>query len=113
MHIAVTNGNLEGVKFLVQQNITIEVKNIYGETPLHYASRLGNLEIVKVLTNNQVSNNSDFKTESLDNMNETPLVEAFKNGHLEVVKYFAPLESISEKSRDNGGVALLSHNTLM
>ena len=68
---------------------------------------------MKVLTNNQVSNNSEFKTESLDNMNETPLVEAFKNGHLEVVKYFAPLESISEKSRDNGDVALLSHNTLM
>ena len=82
---------------MVQQNITIETKNIHGETPLHYACRLGNLEIVKVLT--QV-NNSEFNAESLDNMNESPLIKAVKNGHLEVVKHFAPLDTINEKSRD-------------
>ena len=40
LHKAVTNGNLEAVKFLVHQNITIETKNIHGATPLHYASRI-------------------------------------------------------------------------
>jgi ankyrin repeat protein len=35
-----------------QKGITANPKNKHGETPLHYASRKGNQEIIKILTEN-------------------------------------------------------------
>jgi len=62
-------------------NIDIDQKSHNGgESALQDASRMGNLEAVKILLDNNASLNQT------DNDGRTPLHEALKRGHIEVAK---------------------------
>ena len=48
-------GDLRSVKYLVEEaKINPEIRNKFGETPLHGASRYGHLEIVKYFIRHDV-----------------------------------------------------------
>jgi ankyrin repeat protein len=58
------------VKYLVvEHGADINKENIYGETPLFYACRSGNKDIVKYL----VENGADINKEN--DINETPIIQ--------------------------------------
>ena len=84
LHQAVSEGNLEAVKFLMEcDDIDKEPKNIHGETPFHYAAEKGNIDIVKFLSSQAIN------IELRDYRNKTPLMKALEKGHLEIVKHLA------------------------
>jgi ankyrin repeat protein len=64
------------VKYLKSVGADIHAKNNYGETPLHFASRNGHLEVVKYLK----SVGADINAKN--NNSWTPLHSASYNGHL-------------------------------
>ncbi|KAK3601594.1 hypothetical protein CHS0354_027841 [Potamilus streckersoni] len=49
LHLAVTQGNIDLVDFLISSGFSIQSTNLYGETPLHIACRQGHAEIVQYL----------------------------------------------------------------
>ena len=52
LHRACATGDLDLVKSLIESGYDIEISNSSGWTPLIYASRFGNLEIVNYLIYN-------------------------------------------------------------
>ncbi|KAF0684673.1 Aste57867_23357 [Aphanomyces stellatus] len=54
--------------------------NQYGETPLHFASLNGHLEVIEFLLSTGAS------IDQVDNYGETPLQWASRKGHLEIVR---------------------------
>lgn len=54
LHHAVSNSHLELVQELIKQGINVNIKDVYGRTPLHYAS---NIKIVLILIENGASVN--------------------------------------------------------
>jgi len=82
LHIAVWHSNTELVKFILSlDKVNINSKDKVGRTPLHYAARNGNLEIVELLIK------YGAKVSSSSITNEEPLHEAVYKGHLEVAKF--------------------------
>lgn len=66
-------------------NILNKIKNIYGQTALHVASKHGHIDIVKHLTENF---NSVININITDRIRKkTPLHVASEKGHVEIVKY--------------------------
>lgn len=71
-------------KFLQIDGIKIDELDKYGETPLHFAAKFGNLEAAKLLA----SQNSTVNIIDLPNfMGVTPLYRAAENNYIEVVKF--------------------------
>jgi len=78
---ATTNGDIEGVKFFLKNNLNlINSKNIGGATALHIACREQNLEIVEILIKNKAKINLQ------DNEGWTPLMRASLAGDEKIVK---------------------------
>jgi hypothetical protein len=102
---ATTAGNLEFVRLLVEERkADVNEKYNANMTPLHFASQLGNLEIVKYL----VVKGGDVDAQ--DTFGQTPLHLAVKRNNLDIVELLlekgAPLNIAS---RD--GVKFLIHFT--
>ncbi len=67
LHVAVWHGNLEVIKFLIDElKIDINARNKYGETPLHYAAKTNNEQLITYLLNRGA--NPNIK----DNEHRTP-----------------------------------------
>ena len=49
LHLAAMKNNVENVKFLVEKTENVQIQDRQGQTPLDYASKRGNLKIVKIL----------------------------------------------------------------
>ena len=49
LHLAVKNNNEEFVKYFLNKNYNPNEKNIFGDTPLHYAMEMKNKNIIKLL----------------------------------------------------------------
>ena len=81
IHIFSKNGDLYGFNELIAAGgVDINESGEYGDTPLHYASDIGHLEVVNVL----VAAGAEVNKTNVDG--NTPLHDASRNGHLEVVK---------------------------
>ncbi|WP_264954025.1 ankyrin repeat domain-containing protein [Wolbachia endosymbiont (group A) of Endotricha flammealis] len=80
---AVENGDLNGVKDLVEQkaNINAEDRGPYGRNPIHAAAENNHTDIIDFFLINGVSVNDT------DKYGWTPLHWAASKGHLEVVKF--------------------------
>nr|XP_042907959.1 uncharacterized protein LOC107440000 [Parasteatoda tepidariorum] len=74
------SSGLEVFKILVNLGINIEMKNIYGHTPLHIACMFNNLPIVQYLTDNSANLNIP------DKIGFSPLHYAVDSNNLELVK---------------------------
>jgi len=60
----------------------IDIRDNYGNTLLHLASKRGRLEVVKYLVS------EGAKIDINNNFRETPYYFASKNEHLQIVEYF-------------------------
>jgi len=93
LHFAVQKNHVAIVKLLLQYQPNKALKAKFGEwgfTPLHYAARLGSLELVELVY--------DPKAMAADNyIKKTPLDLAEKGGHNDVVKLMKKLEKKSKK----------------
>ncbi|EAY16834.1 hypothetical protein TVAG_447930 [Trichomonas vaginalis G3] len=134
LHVACVNGNLNLVKLLIDCKCNKEVKDIYKQTPLFFASSRGHLEVVKYLVSvgadKEAKNNDEWTPliiasenghlevvkylisvgadkEAKDNDEWTPLIWASKNGHHEVVKYLISVGADKEAKNDNGFTPLI------
>jgi ankyrin repeat protein len=116
LHVAVENGHLDLVKFLVRAGAVINARNIIGETPLHLVTGVNQFGIAKYLIENRAEINAkdkfgwtplnyivlDGKLDTVellvkmgadinakDEFGWTPLYGAARNGHIDVVKFLA------------------------
>lgn len=80
LHDAVRAKDIEQVKLLLSQNISVNTKDIYGYTPLHLASRLDAVDIAKELISKGAQVNS------FDNYKDTPLIDAVRNNFTQMSK---------------------------
>ena len=79
---AVTDIDIAGVKFFARSGHPyVNVKNIGGATALHLAARVGNLEIIKILIQNEA------RIDVRDNEDWTPIMRAASEGNDQVIKY--------------------------
>lgn len=78
---AVNRNDIKNIKILLSyDNIDINIKNMWDETPLHEACYNGNIEIVQML----LEKNADLNLQDKDF--NTPLILSSMNGHYGVVK---------------------------
>lgn len=83
LHLAVESGNLNMVKFLIENTYFWKNERIMnGNTALHIASSKGKLEVVKYL----IYIGYDLNQRNYESM--SPLDLASSEGHLHIVKYF-------------------------
>lgn len=80
LHDAVRARDINMVRFLIEQSITLDVKNIHGYTPLHLAVRLQEYEIAKLL----IENGALINTE--DHYKDTPLLDATRDNYVKISK---------------------------
>jgi ankyrin repeat protein len=80
LNVAVIEGNIEIVEYLVSQGADINIKDGSGETPLQIAIHEGKLELIKFF----LSKKADVNMK--DYFNETSLHEAVNKGEIEIVK---------------------------
>ena len=71
---------LSVVKFLITNDFPVNAKSI-GQTPLHFAVRMGDIEVVKLLVENEA------KIDAKDTNGYASLHIAAQNGHLEIIKH--------------------------
>ena len=98
MHYACQLKNDNIIKYLIQFNCDINIKNNNKQTPLHIASQKGNLDICKILMENGALLNV------YDSYKNTPIHYACSYNHYELVKYFYDIfieTDIDEKICDN------------
>ena len=79
LYLAPYNGNAG--KYLMERGSEVNIRNKYGDLPIHYACQNGHLDTVKFLINK----GSDFT--STNNSGSTPLDIASRYGHTRVVDY--------------------------
>lgn len=80
LHDAVRARDINMVKFLIEQNIALDVKNTNGYTPLHIAVRLQEYDIAKLM----IENGALINTE--DNYKDTPLLDATRDNYVNISK---------------------------
>jgi ankyrin repeat protein len=95
------NGNIEEVKNLISRGADVTAKDdIFGRTPLHWASVGGHLEIVKYLVEKGAVINAK------DNNGITPLHFGCGGGNLEVVKHLIANGADIDAKSDGGWAPL-------
>lgn len=96
LNIALSQGHLEIVKVLLNNNADVQTMTKVGWTPLHLASRKGDLEIVKILIDKGAEINST------DRRGWTPLDLASSRGHVSIVKLLLEEGACVEPINDQG-----------
>jgi len=104
LHDAVRARDLKTVKFLIEQNISIDIKNINGYTPLHVAVRLQEYEIAKFLIDNGASVNT------IDEYEDTPLLDSTRDNYVEISKLLI-CNGAKRDVVDKYGMSPLSYST--
>ena len=86
------------VKFLITNNFPVNAKS-NGQTPLHFAVRMGNIEVVKLLVENGANMNT------LDGDGYSPVHKAVKSDNAKIIRHFVRNEADVElKTRDGNNL---------
>ena len=83
LHAAASDGDLETVQYLVENNANIEVQNKFGQSPLICAAMNDQLEVVTYLA----ENNADVQAH--DEHAKTALDWAKYKNHISTIAYLA------------------------
>ena len=103
LHHCAINGLTTSVKRLLSiRNITVNVKDVSGYTPLHYAARNGHIEITRLLLQNGAEVNAK------NNVGSTPLHWAAIAGHVDILHLLVENGADLEAQANNGWRALHS-----
>ena len=81
LFLAINEGNLEIVQYLITQGANIESKTKDGLTPLHFASGNNDIKIVEYL----ITQGANIESKANDGF--TPLHFASRYGHIKIVEY--------------------------
>jgi ankyrin repeat protein len=90
---AVKEGDVRQVKRLLQGGVSINEKDIDGQTPLMKAAVVGDVRMVVVLMMRGANE------QQKDNLGKTPLMHAVENDQTEVVNMLMELQSVSDKEQ--------------
>ena len=85
------NCKFKTIKLLLKEGAGVNIKDLYGDTPLHFSCSYGNIEIVKLFIEKGAN------IYSKNNEGITPLDDAKKQKHKKIVK----LLEDEIKKRDN------------
>jgi len=96
LHTAVTTGNPEMVKLLVELGANVNCTNEFMRTPMHYAAAGGHLDVVKIL------HAAGANLQAVDFRGSTPLHDAAAARHRKVYIHLLELDA-SDTTRDNAG----------
>ncbi|KAH7468483.1 Ankyrin repeat family A protein 2 [Phytophthora ramorum] len=77
---AARDGDVKTVRFLLENNASVDVRNGYGATALHFAASWGRHEVARLLLEHGASVNA------LDSSGKTPLLRAAANGGAKLVR---------------------------
>jgi ankyrin repeat protein/adenylate kinase family enzyme len=80
LHLAVLQGNLALVDFLLEAKAAIDIRNIAGLTPLHIAAQKGSIPLMQLLIAQHTDNNTQ------DDYGYAPLHLAAQNGHPQAIQ---------------------------
>ncbi len=69
------------MKYLITQKANISAKDLYGKSPIHYAVKSDNLNVVKYVC-------SECNKDDTDRFNKTPLIYAALAGNIQIFQYF-------------------------
>ena len=102
LHYACYNGWFRVTKVLIEKLYDPKAENVDGSTPLYFACRSGNLELVKYLINIY---NCDPKMSNKTGL--VPLHNAALGGHTSIVNYLVEEKECSSTTRDIKGITPL------
>ncbi|MDR1261457.1 MAG: ankyrin repeat domain-containing protein [Rickettsiales bacterium] len=95
---AAKNGNIEKVKYLVNEGADVDTRDQNCNTPLHLAAYNGHTDTVEALLNAEGIN-----VNAKDNNGATPLHSAIKNNRIDVVEVLLRAEGININEDDYSG----------
>ena len=101
--VPIQSARARALIFAYRKNININAQNFNGSTPLHFASRNGHEQVVRVLLDKGADANAMFKDDGW-----TPLHFASQNGYEQVVRMLLD-KGADVNAKDIGGWAPL-HN---
>ncbi|MBU1101462.1 MAG: ankyrin repeat domain-containing protein [Bacteroidetes bacterium] len=101
-HIACDAGNLDIVKFLVENNADIQAKDVDGDTPLHWAAFRGRDEIAAYLLEIGAEINAVNLSQN------TPLVYAVNNRRSSTIDLLLNNGAEVNTDPENGGISMIS-----
>lgn len=81
LHQAAKKGDVEQVKYLIENGTDVDTNDILERTGLHYAAREGHKDIVELL----ITNNAHVNAKDIDCL--TPLHYATLQGHRDITEY--------------------------
>ncbi|KAF4321535.1 hypothetical protein BBO99_00001004 [Phytophthora kernoviae] len=79
---AARDGDIKTVRFLLENNAAVDVRNAHGATALHFAASGGHRAVARVLLKHGASVNAT------DISGKTPLLQAAANGDSKLVRLF-------------------------
>ena len=85
LHYAIRVGHFETVRYLIEMNINVNQKDLYGETPIFIAVNMKNLFLTKYLIESKADINIENKR------GETPLIRAIKRNDKRIISLLLEL----------------------
>ena len=78
IHAVIKNGDISGAQALLDAGVDINARDQNGSTPLHWAARYGQKQVVELLINKGAD------VDAKDNSGSTPLDRAIQGNHADI-----------------------------
>jgi hypothetical protein len=105
LHVAAEQGNLMEITRLIEEGEDVNIRDMAGRTPLHYAVGEQQVDAVKLLLSNGAV--PDIKD---DEYQVTPLHWAAGSGNIDIVKLLAPrVKDIDARNKDGQTAAEIAY----